>query len=164
MKIPRGYQSQAGLSDGRIFTIGASWSGGSSTDTPKNGEIYDTNTNTWTALPGCPVTPMLTSDPEGMSPLSNLHHTWQLKITDKSLGHIYRGDNHGWLFGWKRGYVFQAGPAVAMNWYGTGGTGSQSAAGKRANDADSMCGNAVMYDAVAGKILTVGGAPNYVSK
>ncbi|CAF9935042.1 MAG: hypothetical protein HETSPECPRED_009445 [Heterodermia speciosa] len=146
LKIPRGYQSQATLSDGRLFTIGASWSGGSSTDTPKNGEIYDTATNTWTALPGCPVTPMLTSDPE-----------------DKSLGHIYRGDNHGWLFGWKDGSVFQAGPAVAMNWYGTDGTGSQSAAGSRASDTDSMCGNAIMYDAVAGSILTLGGAPNYVN-
>ncbi|KAL8927152.1 MAG: hypothetical protein Q9208_002536 [Pyrenodesmia sp. 3 TL-2023] len=143
---PRGYQSQATLSDGRLFTIGASWSGGSSTDNPKDGEIYDTATNAWTALPGCPVDPMLTSDPE-----------------DVSLGHIYRGDNHGWLFGWKDGSVFQAGPAVAMNWYGTSGTGSQSAAGNRAGDPDSMCGNAIMYDAVAGKILTLGGSPNYVN-
>lgn len=85
-------------------------------------------------------------------------------VTDISLGHIYRGDNHGWLFGWKKGSVFQAGPAVAMNWYGTSGTGSQSAAGNRASDTDSMCGNAIMYDAVAGKILTLGGSPNYVSK
>ncbi|KAL8828519.1 MAG: hypothetical protein Q9170_006572, partial [Blastenia crenularia] len=143
---PRGYQSQATLSDGRLFTIGASWSGGSSTDNPKDGEIYDTATNTWSALPGCPVAPMLTSDPE-----------------DKSLGHIYRGDNHGWLFGWKNGSVFQGGPAVAMNWYGTSGTGTQTAAGNRASDTDSMCGNAIMYDAVAGKILTIGGAPNYVN-
>ena len=51
-----------------------------------------------------------------------------------------------------------------MNWYGTDGTGSQSAAGSRASDTDSMCGNAIMYDAVAGSILTLGGAPNYVSK
>lgn len=83
---------------------------------------------------------------------------------DKSLGYVYRGDNHGWLFGWKNGFVFQAGPATAMNWYGTSGTGSHSAAGNRSTDPDSMCGNAVMYDAVGGKILTVGGAPAYVSK
>ncbi|KAL9009688.1 MAG: hypothetical protein Q9173_005311 [Seirophora scorigena] len=146
LKKPRGYQSQATLSDGRIFTIGASWSGGSSTDNPKDGEVYDTATNAWTALPGCPVDPMLTSDPE-----------------DVSLGYIYRGDNHGWLFGWKNGSVFQAGPAVAMNWYATSGTGSQSPAGNRAADKDSMSGNAIMYDAVAGKILTVGGSPNYVN-
>ncbi|KAL8703515.1 MAG: hypothetical protein Q9201_003300 [Fulgogasparrea decipioides] len=68
--IPRGYQSQATLSDGRLFTIGASWSGGSSSDTPKNGEIYDSGSNTWSPLPDCPVTPMLTSDPEGTSLIS----------------------------------------------------------------------------------------------
>lgn len=48
-----------------------------------------------------------------------------------------------------------------MNWYGTTGTGAQHAAGLRAADTDSMCGNAVMYDAVAGKILTLGGSPSY---
>lgn len=57
---------------------------------------------------------------------------------------VYRADNHGWLFGWKNGYVFQAGPSKAMNWYGTTGTGSQASAGLRAADADSMDGNAVM--------------------
>jgi galactose oxidase len=77
--------------------------------------------NTWTLLPGAVVAPMLTNDAQG----------------------VYRADNHGWLFGWKSGYVFQAGPSKAMNWYGTTGTGSQSAAGLRASDADSMCGNAV---------------------
>lgn len=50
-----------------------------------------------------------------------------------------------------------------MNWYGTSGTGSQAAAGTRSTDPDSMCGNAIMYDAVGGKILTVGGAPAYTS-
>lgn len=48
-----------------------------------------------------------------------------------------------------------------MNWFLTTGTGGQTAAGTRAGDPDSMCGNAVMYDAVAGKILTVGGSPDY---
>lgn len=76
---------------------------------------------------------------------------------------IYRADNHGWLFAWKSGSVFQAGPSSAMNWYGTTGSGSQSPAGKRGGDADSMCGDAIMYDAVGGKILTVGGAPDYQS-
>ena len=136
MNIPRGYQSMTTLSDGRIFVIGGSWSGGYG---GKNGEIYDTTTNTWTLLPGCPVAPMLTHDAQG----------------------IYRQDNHGWLFGWKSGYVYQAGPSSTMNWYGTSGTGSQVTAGVRAQDPDAMNGNAVMYDAVAGKILTVGGAPNY---
>ena len=136
MQLARGYQSSAALSDGRIFTIGGSWSGGQGN---KNGEIYSSTANTWTLLPGCPVAPMLTNDAQG----------------------VYRQDNHAWLFGWKNGSVFQAGPSKAMNWYGTIGTGSQQPAGLRASDPDSMNGNAVMYDAVAGKILTVGGAPNY---
>ena len=57
--------------------------------------------------------------------------------------------------------MFQAGPSKAMNWYGTSGNGSQTAAGLRASDTDSMNGNAVMYDAINGKILTVGGATSY---
>ena len=136
MQLARGYQSSATLSDGRIFTIGGSWSGGQG---GKNGEIYSPTANTWTLLPGCPVAPMLTQDTQG----------------------VYRQDNHGWLFGWTSGSVFQAGPSKAMNWYGTTGGGNQTSAGPRANDADSMNGNAVMYDAVNGKILTLGGAPNY---
>ncbi|MCJ1477024.1 hypothetical protein MMC13_005695 [Lambiella insularis] len=136
MQIPRGYQAQVTLSDGRIFTIGGSWNGG---EGGKNGEIFSEITNLWTLLPGCPVAPMLTNDSQG----------------------VYRQDNHGWLFGWKNGSVFQAGPSRAMNWYGTAGNGSQAPAGPRASDTDSMNGNAVMFDAFNGKILTVGGAPNY---
>ena len=136
MNIPRGYQSSATCSDGRIFTIGGSWSGG---EGGKNGEIYDPKTNKWSLLSGCPVAPMLTADSQG----------------------VYRQDNHGWLFGWKDRSVFQAGPSKAMNWYGTSENGIQIGVGNRATDADSMCGNAVMYDAVAGKILTVGGSPDY---
>ena len=49
-----------------------------------------------------------------------------------------------------------------MNWYGTDGTGSQEPAGLRGDDADAMCGNAVMYDATAGKILVTGGSVDYV--
>jgi galactose oxidase len=45
--------------------------------------------------------------------------------------------------------------------YGTAGTGSQSAAGLRASDPDSINGNAVLYDAVNGKIFTAGGSPDY---
>ncbi|KAL9598135.1 MAG: hypothetical protein Q9219_004691 [cf. Caloplaca sp. 3 TL-2023] len=136
MKISRGYQSSATLSNGNIFTIGGSWSGGSGN---KNGEVWNAATNTWSLLPGCPVAPMLTADAQG----------------------VYRADNHGWLFGWKSGSVFQAGPSKAMNWYTATGTGAQKAAGLRGTDPDAMNGNAIMYDAVNGKILTVGGAPNY---
>jgi galactose oxidase len=48
-----------------------------------------------------------------------------------------------------------------MNWYGTSGSGSQAAAGKRASDPDAINANAVMYDAVNGKIFTAGGATSY---
>lgn len=136
MKISRGYQATTTTSTGKVFNIGGSWSGGHG---GKNGEIYDPSTNTWSLLSGCPVAPMLTADAQG----------------------AFRTDNHGWLFAWKNGSVFQAGPSKAMNWYGTTGTGSQVAAGLRASDSDSMCGNAVMYDAVAGKIFTAGGSPSY---
>lgn len=136
MNVGRGYQSQATLSDGRIFTIGGSWSGGRG---GKDGEVYDPVEDKWTWLHGCKVGPMLDHDKEG----------------------IYKQDNHAWLFAWKQGSVFQAGPSRAMNWYGTSGTGSQKTAGLRANDPDAMNANAVMYDALNGKILAVGGAPDY---
>ncbi|KAL3961257.1 hypothetical protein ACCO45_002780 [Purpureocillium lilacinum] len=130
----------ATCSDGRVFTIGGSWSGG---QFEKNGEVWDPKTNSWRALPGAAVKPMLTKDRGG----------------------IYRADNHAWLFGWRNGSVFQAGPSTAMNWYYTAGDGRVRSAGQRraprGADPDAMCGNAVMFDATAGKILTVGGAPHY---
>ncbi|KAL9636842.1 MAG: hypothetical protein Q9164_002574 [Protoblastenia rupestris] len=136
MNTPRGYQSTVTLSDGRTFVIGGSWSGGLGN---KNGEVYSISLNRWTPLPGCPVAPMLTQDAQG----------------------VYRSDNHAWLFGWKQGWVFQAGPSRAMNWYNPNGNGGYQFAGNRGNDVDAMCGLAAMYDAVAGKILAVGGAVNY---
>ena len=56
--------------------------------------------------------------------------------------------------------VRQAGPSSKMNWYNPGGNATKPA-GSRGTDANAMNGNAVMYDAVNGKILTLGGAPNY---
>ena len=55
----------------------------------------------------------------------------------------------------------QAGPSLQMNWYNVNAGGSTTPAGTRGDDADAMNGNAVMYDAVAGKIFTCGGAPSY---
>ena len=138
MKIPRGYQSTATTSNGQIFNIGGSWSGG---EGGKNGEIFNPSTNAWSLLQNALVSPMLTVDRQG----------------------VYRADNHAWLFAWKNQYVFQAGPSKAMNWYNTVGTGSVTGAGVRADDGDAMCGNAVMYDAAAGKILTMGGSQNYAT-
>ncbi|KAG8525383.1 uncharacterized protein KY384_009027 [Bacidia gigantensis] len=136
MNVGRGYQAQCTLSDGRTFVIGGSWSGGTGN---KNGEVYSISQNAWTSIPGAAVAPMLTNDAQG----------------------VYRADNHAWLFGWKQGWVFQAGPSKQMNWYNANGNGATNSAGNRANDNDAMCGCAVMYDAVAGKILTVGGATSY---
>jgi galactose oxidase len=138
MMVGRGYHAQVTISDGRIFAIGGSWSGPIG---GMDGEIFDPSTNTWSWLHGCVVAPMLTNDVRG----------------------TFCADNHPWLFGWKNGSVFQAGPSQAMNWYGTSGTGRHSAAGYRADDTDAMNGNAVMFDAANGKILTLGGATSYSS-
>ncbi len=141
MTTPRGYQASVTLSDNRVFAIGGSWSGGigGRDGTPrKNGEVWSATTG-WKALPAASVIPMLTADadPNG----------------------DYRKDNHGWLFAWTGGTVFQAGPSRAMNWYTTSGTGGVTPAGPRGDDTDAMNGTAVMYD--AGKILTMGGSPSY---
>jgi galactose oxidase len=140
MKVARGYQSSTTLSDGRVFTIGGSWSGGvGGAGAPrKYGEVFAPATG-WTALPDARVEPMLTNDANGNGD--------------------YRKDNHSWLFAWSGGKVLQAGPSRAMNWYTTAGTGGVTPAGVRGDDVDAMNGNAVMYD--AGKILTVGGATSY---
>ncbi|KAH7394484.1 hypothetical protein BKA66DRAFT_456524 [Pyrenochaeta sp. MPI-SDFR-AT-0127] len=134
MKVARGYQSSTVLSNGKIFTIGGSWSGPLG---GKPGELYDPAANTWTLLPGAAVEPMLTADYEG----------------------IYRQDNHAWLFPWRNGSVFQAGPSKAMNWYFTDGEGGVSPAGIRDAANDAMCGVNVMYD--VGKIFSAGGAHYY---
>ncbi|KAK8929562.1 Galactose oxidase [Metarhizium anisopliae] len=140
MTVARGYQASATLSDGRVFTIGGCWSGGWF---DKNGEVYDPRARAWTGLPGALVRPMLTADAQG----------------------IFRADNHAWLFGWRNGSVFQAGPSTAMHWYYTAGNGSVAPAGDRRSDRgtdpDAMNGNAVMFDARAGRILSFGGSPSY---
>jgi galactose oxidase len=136
MKMARGYQSSIITSENKIFTIGGAYSGPRK---GKDGEIYDPKTNTWTALPGAKVAAMLTKDAEG----------------------IWREDNHAWLHSWKNGSVFQAGPSMAQNWYGTAGKGSQVAAGIRDPIGSSMCGMSVMYE--PGKIFSAGGSPSYTN-
>lgn len=144
MTIARGYQASTLLSDGRLFTIGGSYSGGTggAAGVPlKHGEVYNTTTGKRTLLPGANVTKMLTVDAEG----------------------AWRTDNHAWLFGWKNGTVFQAGPSKAMNWFGTAGVGSVTSAGIRDTRNDAMCGVNVMFDAVAGKIWSAGGSQDYTN-
>ncbi|WCI08742.1 hypothetical protein PJ267_01020 [Arthrobacter sp. OVS8] len=120
-------------STGEVFTIGGSWSGGSSS---KHGEVWSAEGG-WRLLPDVPVDSTMTADPRG----------------------AYRADNHTWLFAASGGRVFQAGPSRQMNWISTTGNGSITSAGNRSDSADAMNGDAVMYD--VGKILTVGGAPAY---
>lgn len=136
MNIPRGYQSSTTIGDGRIFTIGGSWSGARG---GKQGEIYNSTANTWTTLNGCDVARILTNDRAG----------------------VYRSDNHAWLFAWRQNSIFNAGPSTRMTWYNVSGTGSWTAAGNRGTDPDSMCAIAAMYDAEAGLILSAGGSPHY---
>ncbi|TLD09604.1 hypothetical protein PspLS_11727 [Pyricularia sp. CBS 133598] len=135
LKIARGYQSACTLSNGEVFTIGGAYSG---ERRGKEGEIYDPTANAWEVLKGADVKPMLTKDHEG----------------------IWREDNHAWLFAWRNGSVFQAGPSKTQHWYGTKGYGAVVNAGTR-DDANAMCGIFVMYDALRGKILTAGGSPDY---
>lgn len=137
MKIARGYQTSTTLSNGKIFTIGGSYSGGIG---GKTGEVFDPSSNTWTVLPGADVSQMLTTyDAEG----------------------AWRTDNHGWLFSWKNGAVFQAGPSRQMHWYSTTGSGGVTSAGTRDPDSDAMCGVHVMYD--TGKIFTAAGTQSYTN-
>ncbi|KIV81247.1 hypothetical protein PV11_08673 [Exophiala sideris] len=134
MHVGRGYQSSVLTSTGDIFVLGGSWSGPNET---KIGEVYSPKSDIWIELPGCPTAPMETADKKG----------------------VYRSDNHAWLFSWKDGAIFQAGPSRAMNWFFVNGSGSYAPAGLRSDAEDSMCGNAVMYD--IGQILTVGGSSSY---
>ena len=133
LNIPRGYESAVTLSDGRVFTLGGSWSGGIG---GKDAEVFTPN-GTWQLKPGITAQSILTHDKDG----------------------VYRADNHGWFFAVAGGQVFHAGPSKHMHWFDTAGAGSVANAGKRADSADAMNGNAVLYD--VGKILTVGGSPDY---
>ncbi len=136
MNIPRAYQADTPLSDGQVFTLGGSWYDLAG---HKDGEVFTPSgtTGSWRRLPGVTAEPILTADPGG----------------------VYRADNHAWLFGWTAGRVFHAGPSRQMHWITTAGNGTITPAGPRADSADAMNGNAVMYD--VGKILTVGGATAY---
>ncbi len=134
MAQARGYQTSVTLSDGGVFTVGGSWSGGQS---DKDGEVMDATGTSWRRLPGVTADSILTPDWQGWS----------------------RQDNHAFLFATSGGGVFHAGPSTQMNWFGTAGNGSTTSAGVRADAPVMMNGNAVMYD--DGKVVTLGGARNY---
>jgi galactose oxidase len=131
MRIPRGYSGDVTLSDGRVFTIGGSWSGGTA---HKDAEVWSPVTGNWTLLPNVLSSAILTDDPKGEN----------------------TQDNHAWLFARANGVVFHAGPSKQMNFFGTSGNGTSTPAGLRGTDQHSQYGNAVMFSAT--QILTVGGA------
>ncbi|QRD87005.1 galactose oxidase [Aspergillus flavus] len=137
MNVERGYQASTILSDGNMFVLGGSWNGPQLQN--KNSEVYNVTADTWTQLPNAGSQPMLTHDNLGP----------------------YHADNHGWIFGWKNLSIFHAGPSQAMHWYFAQGVGNVTNAGNRSTDYDQMSGNAVMFDATGGRILTFGGSPNY---
>jgi len=131
MKTPRGYHSMATLSDGRVFTVGGSWSGG----------IFNKKAEVW-------------SEATGWVTLQNVDADLTVRQGAPDPAGIYRDDNHAWLWAAPNNRVFQAGPGTNMHWITTTGQGSVTDAGVRGNDAYAMNGNSVMYD--AGKILTIG--------
>lgn len=135
LNATRGYNASTPLKDGSVLTFGGSWSGGAGA---KPAELF-TLAGGWRSLPG-----ISTSDASFMT-------------ADQSS--FYRADNHMWLIPTANGKVLHAGPARQMHWIDVTGNGSYTSAGTRADDTDSMNGNAVMYD--AGKILTLGGGTNY---
>lgn len=118
LNIPRGYHSHATLSDGRVFTLGGSWSGGAG---GKHGEIWSVN-DQWRRLTGVNVEPAV-GNSEGL------------------------GDAHMWLIPTGNGRILHAGPGANMNWITTQGEGSISPAGKRGDDSYAQHGNAVMFAA-----------------
>lgn len=134
MVKPRGYHSMVTLSNGSVFTIGGSWSGGAGN---KHGEIYENGS--WRLLNGVPVNVILdgATDPAG----------------------VVKNDNFPWLWPAPNGKIFHAGPSEKMHWIDANGNGSYSNAGARGDDAFAYAGTTVMYD--AGKILKTGGAASY---
>ena len=134
LNIRRGYNSAVTLSSGGVLTLGGSWAGGYGN---KGGELWTAATG-WRLLPQVKADTFLTADSGG----------------------IYRQDSHMWLFAAGGGWVFHAGPSKGMHWVSTAGDGAVVYAGRRGDDGDAMNGVAVLYD--VGKVLTAGGAPDYV--
>ncbi|KAK3377642.1 hypothetical protein B0H63DRAFT_547187 [Podospora didyma] len=137
---------------GGTFMIGGGWSGGD-VNASRDGEIYDPNDGRWTLLGK-----KISADSIRMSPGMCQPES---KSTDSACNKTEWQQHHPWLFAWKDGSVFHGGPSKQMNWFHlTKGSEKVEAAGRRLDDGDAVCGVAVMHDAVAGSIVTAGGAPN----
>lgn len=139
MNTGRGYQGQAVLADGSIFTLGGSWSqdsgnGGFGTRT---GELLDKDFTKWTSTPGLTGDgTFLTKDDEGG----------------------FRSDNHYWLLQTPTGKLFHGGPSVQTHLIDVTNGGSFVDSVLRPGE-DKMAANVAMYD--VGKILIFGGSRNY---
>ncbi|EDP70380.1 galactose oxidase-related protein [Flavobacteriales bacterium ALC-1] len=143
MNYGRGYQGAVTLSDGSVFTIGGSWSGGTGV---KDAEIW-TEDSGWTVLPGLEKTILYNQQDDD-------YETQQGS---------YRLDNHAWLWAAPNGKIFHAGPGETMHWIDVTGNGSFTVVGQRGTvarpDIYSMNGTTVMFD--VGKILKFGGSYTY---
>jgi galactose oxidase len=135
MNIGRGYEGDTLLSNGSVFSMGGSFSGGTGN---KTGEVW-TEGQGWTLLSSLTDDTITGPDPRG----------------------AYRGDNHAWFFAVGGGQVFHAGPTAEMHWINPTGTGTITSLGNRGDDEFSINGKAVMYD--VGHILKTGGAAAYDS-
>jgi hypothetical protein len=130
MNIPRGYNANALLQDGSVFTLGGSWSGYGD----KNGEIW-TPGGGWRVLPGVPVKPFLQAS--------------------GTAGDLWGGDSHMWLLTAGNGRILHAGPQRNMAWIDPSGNGRIIDIGPRGDDADAVTGNTVMFEPE--RVLKVGG-------
>ncbi|KAL5326232.1 hypothetical protein ACEPPN_007370 [Leptodophora sp. 'Broadleaf-Isolate-01'] len=61
MNVGRAYHASTSTSKGKVFAIGGNWRGAGR----KDSEIYDPKNNTWTSLPGAPVSPMIVAAHRG---------------------------------------------------------------------------------------------------
>jgi galactose oxidase len=141
LKVPRGYQGQTFVSDGKTFVVGGSWPDGTNNNPAEKGcEVFDSTSSTWAILSQCKAEDVAMTEMEK----------------------VEENDFHVWMFAWKKGSIFQAGPSKNMHWINPAGSGKHiTPAGPRANDQDAVCGVTSMFDAERGLILTAGGAPNY---
>ncbi len=144
MNIPRGYQGNTTLSNGAVFTVGGSWSGGAGNNGGKAAELW-TPESGWINLPNITGEDIYTANDLDLETQSNP---------------LYRVDNHVWLWPAPNGKLFHAGPSEEMHWIDPDVSGGDiTSAGFRADDTYSMKGTTVMFD--IGKILKVGGATSY---
>lgn len=131
LNVGRGYNTAVTLFDGRVLTLGGTWSGGGG---DKYGEIW-TDGLGWKAFAGASALPLENGFSDG------------------------RGNQHAWLIPTPDGRVLSAGPSPQMQWYSFSGNGSYTSAGSRANDLASQNAVKVIYS--TGKTLKAGGAGAY---